>query len=559
MKGKIYIVILLLLGLLGIKSLFHSGFYTSHDGRHQIIRLKHFHQGLLDGQLPVRWAGNALAGFGYPLFVFTYRLPFWLAEGWYLVSGNLGGAIKFVFIITYLASGLSMYWFSKKLWSSKLAGFLSGFLYLWAPYRFLNIFVRAALGEAVTFVFIPLVFLGLLNLRKNSKKKFFWLNLTAFSLAGVILSHAITLFLWLIPLISWFGFNLVKTKERIKYLISSFLSGLISLLLTTYYWLPAALERKNTIVADVFGGLGGYYQAHFVTLKQLLYSKWGYGFSMPGVKDDMMSFQVGIAQWLVVLTSLLLLFFTFTKFNKKIIKVVYSKIIFFLLTFFFSIYLMLANSNWLYVYINRFLMVDIPWRFLGVAVFCASILFGSLAVGLKNNFFKWGLIGFIFVLAFYGNRNHLKVNQYTYFPDSEYWQSEETSSEHNDYAPRGFNYTNNEKMKDQLNPESGESHNNLLERKSNFFKFKSQVESEKAEIITKLAYYPGWQLFIDGKKTEISYQDDGRIKIKLTQGDHLVELIFKETKLRLVSNLVSFLTLIVFISLGIKKYARIKR
>ena len=67
---------LLTLGLLGVAPLFHPGFPASHDGHHQIVRLMHFHRGLVDGQLPVRWAGTALCGYGYPLFVFTYRLPF---------------------------------------------------------------------------------------------------------------------------------------------------------------------------------------------------------------------------------------------------------------------------------------------------------------------------------------------------------------------------------------------------------------------------------------------------------------------------------------------------
>src|SRR6266705_462781 len=90
---------LLTLGLLGVAPLFHPGFPASHDGHHQIVRLMHFHRGLVDGQLPVRWAGTALCAYGYPLFVFTYRLPFWLAELWYLASGNLGDAIKATFVV----------------------------------------------------------------------------------------------------------------------------------------------------------------------------------------------------------------------------------------------------------------------------------------------------------------------------------------------------------------------------------------------------------------------------------------------------------------------------
>jgi len=46
--------------------------------------------------------------------------------------------------------------------------------------------------------------------------------------------------------------------------------------------------------------LGSYYRDHFLKFWQLIYSKWLYGFSMPGTADDMMSFQMGIAQWLIL-------------------------------------------------------------------------------------------------------------------------------------------------------------------------------------------------------------------------------------------------------------------
>ena len=112
MKHKLLILSLIIISLFTLKSLFHTGFFTSHDGEHQIVRLMHFHQGLVDGQFPVRWASTALDGNGYPLFVFTYRLPFWVAEVYYTLFPNLANAIKFAFIVSYLLSALTMYWFT---------------------------------------------------------------------------------------------------------------------------------------------------------------------------------------------------------------------------------------------------------------------------------------------------------------------------------------------------------------------------------------------------------------------------------------------------------------
>jgi hypothetical protein len=119
------LLVVLILALLGVKALFHSGFYTSHDGEHQVVRLWQFHQGLLDGQFPPRWAGSLLNGFGYPLFVFTYRLPFWIGEVFYRLGFTLTDSIKIVFILTYILSGVTMYLFASDLWKSKTAGLIT--------------------------------------------------------------------------------------------------------------------------------------------------------------------------------------------------------------------------------------------------------------------------------------------------------------------------------------------------------------------------------------------------------------------------------------------------
>ncbi|KKS45471.1 MAG: hypothetical protein UV09_C0037G0003 [Candidatus Gottesmanbacteria bacterium GW2011_GWA2_42_18] len=63
-----------------LKDLYKPGFYTSHDGPHQIVRFYYYDQLLREGQFPPRWVGGLNYGFGYPLFIFSYHLPWVLAE-----------------------------------------------------------------------------------------------------------------------------------------------------------------------------------------------------------------------------------------------------------------------------------------------------------------------------------------------------------------------------------------------------------------------------------------------------------------------------------------------
>ena len=109
LKHYILIIGLIIISLVGVKGLFHSGFYTSHDGWHMVARLYYFYQSLQDGQFPPRWGGLLLNKFGYPLFIYSYHLPWWIGSVFMYLGFNIFDAIKGTFILTYVLSGITMY------------------------------------------------------------------------------------------------------------------------------------------------------------------------------------------------------------------------------------------------------------------------------------------------------------------------------------------------------------------------------------------------------------------------------------------------------------------
>ena len=164
--GMTAVIFIIIFGLWGAKALLHSGFYTSHDGEHQLVRQYIFEQGLKDRQIPVRFNRQLYNGFGYPLFFFTYRLPFYFGEVFRFIGLSYADSIKSVFFIAFIASGLAMFWFARR-WGN-LAGVISAILYMWAPYRFSVIFVRSALGEHMAAVLVPLLFASVIAGKKKN-------------------------------------------------------------------------------------------------------------------------------------------------------------------------------------------------------------------------------------------------------------------------------------------------------------------------------------------------------------------------------------------------------
>ena len=77
-------------------------------------------------------------------------------------------------------------------------------------------------------------------------------------------------------------------------------------------------------------------------------------------------------------------------------------------------------------------------------------------------------------------------------------------------------------------------------------------------------YFPGWKVYIDGKNTEIEFQDmnyRGIITYRVPKGEHNIYLKFAETKIRKFGNILSILSLIFFLLVYIfrRKFFKILR
>ena len=303
-KHLIPLLIILALGLIGIKSLFHSGLYTAHDIWHQVARLHHYYQSVLAGQFPPYWVGNLAHGLGYPLFFFSYHLPWLIGLPFLLIGFTIPLTIKLLFILSFLFSGFALYFLLFEITNSKLSGLLSALIYLYLPLHLRTILVSAAMGVAWTYVFVPLFIFGLWRLYHSPKSRSGF-ALVSFATAGLILSHLISIpaiSLLLLPLFL-FLFSTIKKNYQKTFFIKSLLAILTGLGISAFYLIPAIYYQQFTKVAN--SSLTKLYQTGFPDLKQLLYSPWGYGIIGNDIKSASLSFQLGIVQWLAIIFSLI--------------------------------------------------------------------------------------------------------------------------------------------------------------------------------------------------------------------------------------------------------------
>src|SRR3972149_11835714 len=239
-------IFVFLISLIPLTALMHSGLPLTHDGQDHVARIANFYQNLSEGNLIPRWAANLNWGYGHPILMFLYPLPSYFASLFHFLSFSFIDSLKIVFALGFIASGAAMYLWLKN-FLDKYAAFFGAILYMFAPYRFVDLYVRGAIGEHIAFIFPPLICYFLLKIAKDSKFNRFYFTGASLSFVGLILSHNALLLMFL-PFIILYGLYLISVSKNKRLLtISYLLLAILGLGMSFFFLYPAFSEGKYTL------------------------------------------------------------------------------------------------------------------------------------------------------------------------------------------------------------------------------------------------------------------------------------------------------------------------
>lgn len=146
---------------------------TYDDGIQHICRLMGTYQSLQEGQTKIM--SNFCNGFGYSWNIFYSPLTAFLPLIFKLIGASFTVCIKLFMFANVFLSGYFMYICAKKITKNTNIAILSAIIYILAPYRLTDMYIRNAIAELTSFTFLPLVFLGLYNIFEEpmeGRKKF---------------------------------------------------------------------------------------------------------------------------------------------------------------------------------------------------------------------------------------------------------------------------------------------------------------------------------------------------------------------------------------------------
>ncbi len=555
--------------------IFQSGYFNMHDDL-QMMRQFELEKCFNDGQVPCRWVPDMGYGFGFPLFNFYPPLPYLVGEIFRVLGYSFVETAKLTFAFAFILSGITMYLLSKEFFG-RIGGVLSAVFYIWAPYHSVDIYVRGAMNEAWALVWFPLIFLSsykLIKSRKEEESK--WIVVLAISYAALFLSHNLMVMIFTPFFAIWILIHLFRFSSwnKIPVLL---LSGLWGLGLSAYFTLPALLENKFT---QVKGQLVGYYDytVHFVTLRQLLLSRfWGYGASV-WLEEDNMSFQVGHMHWIL---SLFIGFFIVRRFLKakgtilnrlKNDNLLLISIFLFFMGW-FAAFMTHSRSTFIYLAFPALGYIQFSWRFLTLVIFAFSFLSGYIPKMFHSDKkfldFAFAPLRLIFttlliVILLIFNWNYFKPEHGKMGPltdeqkfNGKAWSLQQTAGIY-DYLPSTAKEAPKEPQKSLADITEGKGNASGMEQGTYWGRFNAKIDSANARVRVNIFNFPGWKVFIDGKETNVfipSEEKWGRMYVDIPNGDHIVYIQLFNTPIRTWSNLLTLFSAggLIFVVLKSKK------
>jgi hypothetical protein len=538
-KADIYVVILIvIISVFLVLDLFLiRGLPATMDGLTHVTTIAQFYQAIRQGDLHVTWA-DGFANYGLPMPIFIQQTTSYLGAWINFLVHDVILSYKFLYFIGTFVSALFMYIFLR-IYFTPLYAFLGVFMFNFSPYRILNLYIRGALPEYFSSIFLPLILLSLYFFIK--KKKFFYFVLFILSISGLILTHPMMMIVYAFICVPYFIFLLWGNAHKVQLTLIVAFGVLFGLLLVSFYLMPLLYEIKY-----FYYGLSKNKLALNQTLgiENFISEKWFYFY-----KNDILTrghfIIVGIIEIISYLIGICFIAYTciFNKCSKKQGLLYVSVCIATLLLFMATKY-----TEILYKKINILSSIQYPWRMLSGFIFIPPIICTWFASRLHKQWLVIVLIVVIAVIRFpelYGkNYSMYSQNQFYFIRENPQivdmntiWMGDPIT-----YPVK--------KQKGEIIEGEGTIVNKIIKNS-----WRQYIIGAKTDIrmVDYTFYFPGWKVFVDGKDTSIEFQDinyRGVITYRVPTGRHTVLVKYTDTKVRKLANGISlagfFLLLFLF-------------
>lgn len=296
---------LYLMAAAGCLPFFTAHLPSGHDLHFHLSRIYGLALALLDGQFPVRLNLDFWSSVGYINPILYPELFLYPSGVLCALGASVLLAYKMLMVGATFATVFVAYYAVRQMLGDRPA-LLFTVLYLLNPYRLNDFYIRAAVGEGLAMVFLPLAMVGIWQLMQGDLRKGFWC--AVLGVTGVLQSHVITIFLVVVYAFVYVAGVLLTDGSRIlrewRRLLTAAAAAGATVLLNLWFLLPFLTFSRWDL--NIFHE-GGQLESAWVYLPQAFMDAYAPGYDVAYVTQGGMSLSVGFAVLLGVLLFLLLL------------------------------------------------------------------------------------------------------------------------------------------------------------------------------------------------------------------------------------------------------------
>ena len=343
----------------------------THDGFLHLLRMLGTNNTFKIGEIPPIVAPYYCNGGGYAMNLFYNPLVTYIPLLIKIFTPTYAMALKIFAGLCIVLSGIAMYYFVYQVTKKRPIALFASIIYLIAPYKLGDVYKRFAIGEFASFVFMPLLFIGMYNLFNQDGKKHYFITIGA---VGLVLTHTVTTFYMAIFCAIYVLLNVEKFKD--KSIFKKIIINVVFILLISMCFLAPMVEAKQLADYAIFDSKimstnGDYVYSNTIELSEF--------FTDIG-KENATTYIIGVPTFVLMCLTI----FTFTKVDKK-----YKD--FYIVAILFSIISMFMSSKYCpwFVLPDFLCKLQYPWRMMGFFAFFISFVVGvNIYVLLKTLFDK---------------------------------------------------------------------------------------------------------------------------------------------------------------------------
>lgn len=510
------------------------------DGIQHVCRLIGTERSIKEGNIFSTIISNLCNNFGYSWNLFYSPLTAYLPLIFRIFGFSYGDCLRLFLLFCSIASGYSMYFFVKKILQKKdidddkkhYIALLAASFYICAPYRISDMYIRVAIAEVASFIFIPIIWNGIysiFNYKEITGRKY----ILCFGIVGLMLSHTLITFYMAIICAIYVICNYKKIDKHI--IIKLVKNILLALAITAFYWIPL-VESKLSCDYEVFN------QSHMVRENVLVKLKVRL-IELIWLKDDRMAYFLAIPLLLGIMLTINIV-------KKKKIQDLQSYF-FFLITGIICVILTMD-----FIPFEKFpsfmKMMQFSFRLLEFSSFFLSVI-AAINIGLffkKFTFAKMLIIVLVIMdLIIPINKNIDYQNEYISENDLIQGIRVISSTGRVHAGCASFEYLPSKAFNNRKNIEDREdvpiAYNNqtISNYEKNGLTMKFDMEGT-GEVELPYIYYIGYCVRVNGAKVKTKESDNGFIKINVTEEKSSVTVDYEGSTLMKISLIISIISLL---------------